>query len=380
MSISAVTNSATPQDEDGQHSFADLARRARGIAEHAKERAAETDALRRVPDSTIAELWDAGLMRLRQPQRFGGYGGTTGQLFEIAMALGQGCASTGWVYTVLAGHAETVTEFPLQAQEEVWGADPTALVCSAFAPTGQATLVEGGYRLSGRFPFSSGSDHASWALLGAITVDAEGRPAHSVLLVPLEELSIDDDWYTLGLIGTGSKTVVADDVFVPSHRVTPFPPFLAGAQPFGLQAPIVGAALGGLKSFIAGTKSKPMNPLSGILPKDSDHIQTAVGTSYGEVQAAWQVLTGAVERLDSPVPEDANLRNLAIAKNRAASATISRLTLSAVERVFELSGGHGIYVSHLSRVLRDVRSGTQHPAANPYAAGQMAGSLLFSLD
>src|SRR5262249_30387932 len=150
-----------------------------------------------------------------------------------------------------------------------------ALVASAFAPTGRATAVEGGFILDGRFPFSSGCDLAHWAVVGAI-VPAEGpsgQPRN--LLVPLDSIAILDDWQTLGLRGTGSKTLQADKVFVPAHRVTVAHKLDHTTSPFSLGAVAVGIAEGAVERFIEHTMGR-VSPVTGQRAADSEVIQALV--------------------------------------------------------------------------------------------------------
>ena len=139
---------------------------------------------------------------------------------RIVEELTYGCASSAWVYAVLAEHQWIIAQYPERAQIDVWGDDPAAVASSSLAPRAAAERGRsGGWRLSGRYTFSSGCDYAQWAILGAFLGEM-GDPRHiAYLLVPLAEVEIVDDWQVLGLAGTGSKSLVLHDVFVPEHRV-----------------------------------------------------------------------------------------------------------------------------------------------------------------
>lgn len=139
------------------------------------ERARNTDESRQVPEKTIRELVDAGVFRMLQPRRYGGLEGDPVDFYEVVRAISAVCCSTGWVASVLGVHPWQLGLFDRQAQDEVWGEDQDTLVSSAYAPVGRLTPVEGGYRLSGRWSFSSGCGHAAWALLGAL--GSSGRTA-----------------------------------------------------------------------------------------------------------------------------------------------------------------------------------------------------------
>ncbi len=149
------------------------------------ERAQTVDESRRVSDQTIRDLTAAGVFRMLQPARYGGLETSPVDFYEVVRAISGVCGSTGWVTSVLGVHPWHLALFDVKVQDEVWGQDTSTLVSSAYAPVGELVPVEGGYELSGSWRFSSGCDHASWALLGGLVVGAEGRPVDFMtVLVP----------------------------------------------------------------------------------------------------------------------------------------------------------------------------------------------------
>src|SRR6201997_401312 len=168
--------------------------RARAIVPRLAERAPAAAAARRLPPETIAEDHAAGILRILQPKRFGGMQGRFSVFSRIVEELTYACASSAWVYAVLAEHQWIIAQYPEEAQIDVWGDDPEAVASSSLAPRAAAKRVGGGWRLSGRFPFSSGCDYAQWAILGAF-LGERGDPRHiAYLLAPLAEVEIVDDW------------------------------------------------------------------------------------------------------------------------------------------------------------------------------------------
>lgn len=192
--------------------------RATALLPALRERLPETDALRRLPDATVADLRAAGLWDLFKPARWGGAEAHPNEFFDTQIALATACPSTAWVYGVVAVHAWQLALFPDQAQQEVWGVDPNALISSSYAPTGKVERAPGGYRISGRWSFSSGCDHCQWVFLGGFAPTEGGPPDMRTFLVPRADYTIDDTWHVMGLKGTGSKDIVLKDVFVPEHR------------------------------------------------------------------------------------------------------------------------------------------------------------------
>src|SRR6202048_2766299 len=207
-----VDDSALPDEERA------MLERARTLIPLLAERAPAAAAARQLPAETIAEYHAAGILRILQPRRFGGMQGRFSLFSRIVEELTYGCASSAWVYAVLAEHQWIIAQYPEAAQIDVWGDDPEAVASSSLAPRAAAKRVAGGWRLSGRSPFFSGCDYAQWAIIGGF-LGEKGDPRHiAYLLVPLAEVEIVDDWQGVGLAGTGSKLLILHDVFVPEHR------------------------------------------------------------------------------------------------------------------------------------------------------------------
>src|SRR5262245_21628779 len=205
---------------------------ARTIAEIARERAQETEANRRIADDIIERIQEAGLFRVLQPAAYGGFEYGFEAFVELVATIGRGCGSTGWVYGLGAVHQWFVACFGKDAQDEFWS-DPGALAAGSYAPVGKTVAVDGGYRTSGVWSFASGCDSAQWYLLSTMVPSDRGfePPKPCFLLVPCADARIDDNWHTMGLAGTGSKNIVADDLFVPAHRALAIPDLAAGTSP-----------------------------------------------------------------------------------------------------------------------------------------------------
>ena len=195
------------------------------------ERARATEQARSVPNETIAEYHRTGILRLLQPARFGGAQAGFDTFSSVVEILAEGCSSSAWVYAVLGEHQWIVACLPERGQEDVWGANPLAVASSSLAPRNVGVPADGGWLVSGTFPFSSGCDHAQWAILGVRAEDAAGNKRTRYMLVPMGEIAILDDWHVLGLRGTGSKSLVLKDVFVPAHRTVLLKDLLDGTTP-----------------------------------------------------------------------------------------------------------------------------------------------------
>src|SRR5215470_6946512 len=240
------SDAALPEEERA------LLERAQALVPRLADRAPAAAAARRLPHETIAEYHAADILKILQPRRFGGMQGRFSLFSRIVEELTFGCASSAWVYAVLAEHQWIIAQYPEQAQIDVWGDDPLAVASSSLAPREAARRVPGGWRLSGHYPFSSGYDYAQWAIIGAF-LGPKGDPRGvAYLLVPLAEVEIVDDWQVLGLLGTGSKSLVLRDVFVPEHRHVMVSDLFAGTPPGALvhpDYPVLRAPRGFLVSY-----------------------------------------------------------------------------------------------------------------------------------
>ncbi|WP_332811302.1 acyl-CoA dehydrogenase family protein [Sphingomonas sp.] len=368
-------------------------------------RAADTERNRRVPDESIAELRQAGLFKLTQPLEYGGYEQDFDLLNELIMEISAACASTGWVCGVLTCHQWMLATCEAQAQQDIWGSDPEALLCGSYAPAATAQVVEGGYRLTGRWSFASGCDNAQWAFCAAIMPQGEGRaPRAGFLLVPQSDYRIDDDWHVIGLAGTGSKTLVLDDVFVPAHRVLFFDEATAGRTPGArhyrrnpiytipmlpnvsscIVSPAIGAAQGALDHYVAmvGTRTT-RGAVAGGASKMAEFptIQIRVAEAAASVDAAREILLRDLRRRAAI----ARTGRLATVEERIESrrgqAFAVKLSLAAIEALNSSTGGRGLNVDNpIQRAWRDVNAVGRHFSFNWDAVGSMYGQMVLGLE
>ncbi|MGE5148181.1 MAG: acyl-CoA dehydrogenase family protein, partial [Candidatus Eiseniibacteriota bacterium] len=210
----------------------ELVGRARELAPMFFERAMEAEKLRRMPDANVAALRKAGLFKVVQARRYGGYQMPFTTHIDVVAEIARGCPSTAWCLGVTHAHSWFMGLFPEQAQEDTYGTDPDAIISAVIAPRGKAVMVDGGYRLNGFWPFGSGCEHSQWLFLGAVVVDESGKEVDAAdFLVPTADVTLKDDWNVVALRGTGSCSIVAKDVFVPKHRMLSLPGSIAGKHP-----------------------------------------------------------------------------------------------------------------------------------------------------
>jgi alkylation response protein AidB-like acyl-CoA dehydrogenase len=228
MSIATVSGHAVKAP-----AYEDLIGRGHALVSGFAERAAQCESDCRVSDEAVALFRETGLHKTLLPAAYGGYEMGFSALLETSFAIGKVCASSAWVCGLYMVHGWLGGLFSKQAQDELWGDDPGAFISGSYAPIGKATVVNGGYRLSGRFPFSSGVPGAVWNLCGAmLPIGPEGKPVPAFTLVPKADYRIDwQSWRPVGLAGTGSFDVIVDNAFVPDHRVLRFSDAVGSTAP-----------------------------------------------------------------------------------------------------------------------------------------------------
>lgn len=355
----------------------DLVQRARALVPVLRERALAADRDRRVPRETFEVFIANGLYKIFLPARFGGYQMPPRAMVEIAQELGRGCGSSTWIFTNLAVQNWILGMHHPQAQDEVWGPNPDALVASSF-PTqgGTGRRVEGGLVLNGVWSFASGIDYASWENLQVFLPRDNGPPEHRFVLVPKSDFTIRDDWHVTGLSGTGSKSLVFDNVFVPQHRVLDttligagsspgsaanpaplyrIPPWSAGSVVFS--GPALGIARGALD--LVETEMRSRVSVGGIKMAELPTVQLRVAEASAEIDCAEAILLkecdDAMRLGEAGEPLPLALR----AKWRRNNAFAGQLCLRAVERLHALAGGRGLGRDSLFQLAwRDIHAAT----------------------
>lgn len=190
----------------------------------------ETD--RRVAEESIQAMTEAGLFKIATPKRYGGYETSMRTMLDVSAAVAEADGGTSWILTLTNVCNWMVGLFPQQAQDEVFGADPDAKVSGVLAPTAETTKVEGGWRVSGKWYYNSGSWHATWAGLGIPITDETGQVVdQGMALIPRSDMDLQDTWFVAGMRSSGSNCLIAEDVFVPEHRVMRVPPAITGDYP-----------------------------------------------------------------------------------------------------------------------------------------------------
>jgi 3-hydroxy-9,10-secoandrosta-1,3,5(10)-triene-9,17-dione monooxygenase len=346
-----------------------------------RQRAQEAEDNRNVPAESVKSLAEAGFFRLLQPASYGGLEADPIAFYTAVRLIASACGSTGWIASVLGVHAWQLALFPVQAQEDVWGADPGTRMSSSYMATGRARLTEGGYRLVGRWSFSSGCDHANWVLLGGAVIDGDGKPVDfCTFLLPASDYAVDDVWDTVGLRGTGSNDIVVDGAFVPAHRALSFSDHIRLAGPgqerntsplyrlpygsvfsYAITAPVIGMATGAYDAHVAYQRDRVRASYAGQKAKEDPFSQVRIAEAGSLIDGAWLALERNMAELmgharagrKPPMP----LRQ----RVRRDQATGTSQAIRAVDLLFENSGGRALKAgTPLQRFWRDAHAGRVH--------------------
>lgn len=349
---------------------------------------AKTD--RRLPNETVSALKSAGFFRALLPRQWGGLEISPSAFFQAQILLGEACTSTGWAGGILAVHPFQIALMDRRAQEQVYGTDPDTLVSSAYAPVGHVKRAGSGFSLSGRWAWSSGSDHCSWALLGAI-VPGEG---YRTFLVPRSEYRVEDTWKSMGLEGTGSNDIVVENAFVPDHcthrqsdgfQLTN-PGITADSNPM-YRIPwgqlfvrtVSCAAIGGCKAaldlFIQSVKGPSSNDPS-KLAADVD-IQFRVAEASNTLDEIEAIMYRNLGRLHQLALEDIEIPLLDRIQYRYQASLVIDKCLSVMNSLFPAAGGRSVYLgSAIQQRFLDLHVARAHIANHPVPFARNYGHVL----
>ncbi len=374
--------------------------RVRSLLPALRERAAHAEQLRRLPDETFKDFQALGLFRCLQPKRYQGYELDPGTFYQAIMEIGTVCGSSAWILGVVGVHNWHLALFPPQAQEDVWGEDTSIQLSTSLAPTGTVERVAEGFRLRGRWSFSSMCDHCHWAVLGGVVPPLrDGDPPDArTFLVPRRDYAIDDNWYVMGLSGSGSKDLVVSDAVVPEYRTHSYQDaFLLknpGAAvndgplyrlPFGsvfpacIASPAIGVALGAVESFRGQSKTR-LSARDRTPVAEDPFIQLHLAEAAAEVDAARARLLANFAEMMRLVSAGQEIPLTRRARYRWDAAKAVEWSVRAVDRLLEASGGRGIYLSNpIQRAWRDVHAMRAHAGNNPEKAAAVFGRSEFGL-
>ena len=364
--------------------------------------AQDAEKLRKVPDENIKLLKEIGFTRAFQPKKYGGLEISLAEFCECVATLAGACASTAWSSSLLNTHSHQLALFSAQVQDEVWGDDPLATLSSSVAPFGKIEEVDGGIKLSGDMTWSSGCDHAEWAIMGFIRKGAEVDPAPHThfAVVPRSDYKIIDDWDACAMKGSGTKTLEIRDVFVPNYRIESAKGMMAGKssgyglypdseiffspyRPYfacGFSAIGLGVAEKMIEWFIVRSKTRIRAYTGAEVGQDVPALMR-LAESRHQVNAARALLEKDWNDLSQQSKKQVLPSADQIASWRTNQAYATKICILAVDRLFESSGANAWFnTNEAQRLFRDSHMTGAHAYTDYDVCAQIYGRHLAGLE
>jgi alkylation response protein AidB-like acyl-CoA dehydrogenase len=366
--------------------------RVRALVPGFRRRAEAAAEARQLPAESARELLAAGIARILIPPRFGGYGLGFDAWFDVVSEISKADASHGWCASLMIHHPHCIGQFPEEAQKAVWADGPDVAIAASFVPAAQVTPVDGGYRVSGQSPFASGVGHSKWVFIGGMA-EIDGKPEWTFFLIPASEYKVVDTWFTAGMCGTGSNTIVTENVFVPKSRTLPLSKLIEGKGPGGaihesrifrtpfisyapltFALPMVGAAQGAYADFQEWTKHRK-GP-GGVAVAERASIQVQLARAAADLDAAELLLRRVAAVSEAAIPP--SLASRARAMRDCARA--AELTVAAIDALISMSGTAGFGASNpIQRAWRDIHFSAMHISLNAENAYSHFGRMELGL-
>ncbi len=373
-----------------------LVERASSLVPLLREQALETERSRRVSPEVFDALSEAGILRMMAPRRFGGAEADFQTQCDVLAEIARGCPSTSWVATILSAMAWVVGTFPDETQEEVF-ADGDPRIHGVFSPTGRGVPTDGGLLVNGRWSFGTGCHGARWSVLNAVVGEGD-EATPTCIVVPTSELTILDDWRATGMAGTGSNTVVAEDVFVPSPRHYPLTEmgearYAASASSdnpyfaYPLTALLIvnaggtpiGIARGALEAFRERMATRGITYTTYASQAEAPVTHLVVGEATLKLESAEAHVRNACSLLDERPGEPMSLEDRAKARANIAYAT--GLAREIVDTLYFSSGASAAQETvPIQRFQRDVQTLSNHAIMNSRTTTELYGRILCGLE
>lgn len=387
----------------------EIVAKARSLQPLIREFAQKGEDDRRVAEEVITAMKDAGLLHISIPRRWGGYGANFRTFIDTVAEIARADGATGWVSALLNSSTWFVTLFSDQAQEDVFGNNPRACVSAVLSPGGpfvqanstkSVERVEGGIRVTGQWGYSSGSLHADWAIVPVRTgEDESGLPVNSLVLIPRTDLSIQDTWFVAGMRATGSNTVVAEDVFIPDHRIQ-----LIGdlaAEKYGrdwaeednyhasfvpvaeiiLSSAQIGMARAALDLTRASGAEKSVTYTVFKHAKDSTVHQIELAKAQSEVDQAHLLAARSCAAIDSAARDRRLMTVEERARARMDNGQAALLCRTAINRCLSINGAFSFaLVNPLQQIWRNSETASRHALVFPEMGAEVYGKFLFGVE
>jgi len=378
----------------------DLVQRATELIPLIRKHADWQEQNRVLHDEVIDAMRNAGLLKMRVPTRYGGNVVDVRTVVDVIAELGRGDGSVGWSVSTMTIGAWLAGLLPDEAQDEIF-ADPEVRFCGSVGPNGVAVATEGGYILNGRWHFNTAAQQADWDTHSIMIDPGDGNLVPGLAVVPVSELTVVDDWHTVGLRATGSVTTIAQDLFVPEARVLPMLPVLMFGQhaskenaaseawrvPFlqfavaAAAAPALGMARAAWESFMERLPSRKITYTNYERQIEAPLTHLQVAEARVKIDEAEWHLHRAAERLQAKAlsgePWPLEERTAA----RMDAAAVCERAKEAVDVLNTASGGSSVYSNvPMQRIERDVQTINLHGVMHPNTNAETYGRVLCGLE
>ena len=378
----------------------EMVKRAKSLRPLLERNAAETEANRRVAEENILAAQQAGLLKIMVPRRFGGLQADLRTKMEVSAALAEGCGSTAWACTLMNVNALIMGMASAQCQEDVWGQDPEARIAGVLAPTATTRRVKGGLIVSGKWPWSSGCLHANWMMMGCPVVNDAGEQIdQAAAIMPAADCTIEDTWYVAGMKGSGSNTVVAEEVFVPDHRILSVSQIMSGNAPTPYKEEalyrcsfipfaaliLVGPMMGLVKrahEFVLEKASKRSISYTFYQTQtESPSFQLSVAKAAMLVDTVWLHALRACDDIWRAAVEDRQMPYLDRARVRMDTGYVADTARHAMDILLSAHGASSFAESSpLQRMWRDLNTCSRHAVVSPAISSEVYGKALLGIE
>jgi alkylation response protein AidB-like acyl-CoA dehydrogenase len=375
----------------------DVVAAAQALVPHIRASRNEIEIERGLPASLVQKMARAGLFQLHLPRSMGGLECDPLSSVRVMETLAAAEGSVGWCASISSAISYLVARLPPQVGITLFGQPPDARLAGSLRPEGRSRRVEGGYRLSGRWDFASGVNHANWLYCSCVVEDdhgpchtPEGIPMVRALMVPRDAVTVHDTWQVAGMRGTGSHDFEVDDMFVPhAHSLSVVDAVAHGGPLYhprllfiGAGAPTAGVALGLARGAIDTLRAMAANTASTMSTsalRDRPLVQRRVAEAEAMVGAARAYLLDALGQVWEAVTTDVPDPSAEVAQARLAMTHAMHESVKAVDRVFHAAGTNAVYEKNpLERYFRDVHVAVQHAVGRPEQF-ESAGKVLLGL-
>ena len=384
-----------PSQSGPPSSFEEIMSEVRRLLPLISARAEVSEENRSIPPESAQEFLDAGLARILTPKKFGGMQLGLQTWVDVAVEIGKADAAHAWCASLMIHHPHYIAQFPEVAQADVWANGPDVWIAGTLTPTSKIEPVKGGYRIvSCSIPYVSGINHASWSMTGAMLPSPSGAPDWTIFLVPPGKYRIVDTWHTTGMRGTGSNTLVVENLFVPAEHTLRIADMREATTPgreindgpiyrapwvtyIGLTflAPMLGAALGALEEYRSWTAKRAS--LFGAKVAEYTSIQVQLARAAANLDAADLLMRRCIELTEASEPASDVLR----ARAYRDQARSSELIVEAIDIVMKISGSAGFATSSpIQRAWRDIHFAASHVSLNPEISFAAWGRQQFGLE